>query len=212
MMLTLGMILTREHAFARAVARLAVLVVTLAAGSGPGQAAAQSLPETGGRVVAQAEEKGDGRRELQKTITIEAPVEEVWAVWTDPEAMTFLSAESNIEIRVGGPYEWFLDLEPDEFGRRGGEGSRVLAFLPYRVLAFDWTFPPSIPSLRGRQAKTQVVVRFEEDEGGTRILFSQIGWQEGEDWDAGYDYFDQAWDYVLQTMKEHLEGGSSPLP
>ena len=151
-------------------------------------------------------EEGDGRRELRKEITIAAPVEQVWAVWTDPEALGFLSGKSNIELRIGGPYEWFLDGPPDEDGRRGGEGCRILAFLPYRVLAFDWSFPPSIPSLRGSQAKTQVVVRFDEASTGTRLRFSQIGWKEGEDWAAGYAYFDEAWDYVLQAMKQHLEG------
>jgi len=194
---------------------LALVVLTLAMvvacdrGSGPeGQDTAQEsvyLQDQG-----PAPEEGDGRRELRKEITIAAPVERVWAVWTDPEAMTFVSVESNIELRVGGPYEWFLDLPPDEDGRRGGEGCRVLAFLPYRVLAFDWSFPPSIPSLRRSQAKTQVVVRFEEAGAGTRLRFSQIGWQEGEEWDAGYAYFDDAWDYVLQAMAQHLEGITHP--
>lgn len=185
--------------------------VTLAAG--PGREAegrwrpsgvegpSDSLPGSGERGV---------RRELQKEITISAPVEQVWAVWTDPEAMTFVSRQSNIELRIGGPYEWFLDLPPDEDGWRGGEGCRVLAFLPYRVLAFDWSFPPSIPSLRTSRAKTQVVVRFDETGSGTRVRFSQIGWEEGEEWDAGYAYFEEAWDYVLQAMKQHLEGGLQP--
>jgi len=168
-------------------------------GSSPRPSATSSDPGSG-------LEEGDGRRELWKEITIAAPVEQVWAVWTDPEALSFLSGKSNIELRIGGPYEWFLDGPPDEDGRRGGEGCRILAFLPYRVLAFDWSFPPSIRSLRRSQAKTQVVVRFDNAGTGTRVRFSQIGWQEGEDWDAGYAYFDQAWDYVLQAMKQHLEG------
>jgi hypothetical protein len=52
-----------------------------------------------------------------------------------------------------------------------------------------------------------------EAEVGTRIRFSQIGWQEGQDWYAGFAYFDEAWDYVLQAMKQHLEGdpGSGPM-
>lgn len=145
-------------------------------------------------------------RELRKEITIAAPLDEVWKVWTEADALSFLSAHSNIELRIGGPYEWFLDLPADANGRRGGEGARVLAFLPGRMLAFDWCFPPDVPTLRSSQAKTQVVVLFDDTGTGTRIRFAQIGWKEGEDWDAGYAYFDAAWDSVLTAMRNHLEG------
>lgn len=165
-------------------------------------------PEPADAVGAMDSADGEGMslmRALRKEITIAAPIDEVWKVWTDADALTFLSARSNIELRIGGPYEWFLDLPADENGRRGGEGSRVLAFLPQEMLAFDWTFPPAVATLRSSQAKTQVVVRFDQDAAGTRIRFAQIGWKDGEDWDAGYAYFDAAWDYVLTAMKGHLE-------
>jgi uncharacterized protein YndB with AHSA1/START domain len=144
-------------------------------------------------------------RELRKEVAIAAPLEEVWKVWTDADALRFVSKRSNIELRIGGAYEWFLDLPPDAEGRRGGEGARVLAFLPRRMLAFDWGFPPETPTLRSSRAKTQVVVLFDEVEGGTRIQFAQTGWDDGAEWDAGYAYFDAAWDSVLSRMKGHLE-------
>jgi uncharacterized protein YndB with AHSA1/START domain len=159
-------------------------------------------------IVAGVASAGDGtERVLRKEITIRAPLEKVWRAWTTVEGLAPVSGTSNVELRVGGAYEWFLDGEPDENGLRGGQGSRVLAFLPGEVLAFDWTFPPSVPSLRASRAKTQVVVQFDEPETGVvRIRFAQLGWGQGEDWDRGYDYFDKAWDWVLQTMKESLEG------
>lgn len=143
---------------------------------------------------------------LEKQVDIAAPRAEVWAAWTSEEALAFISPQSRIDLIPGGAYEWFLNLPPDEMGRRGGEGARVLAFIPGEMLAFDWTFPPDIPSLRRAGAKTQVVVRFSDlPQGGTRVHFVQHGWQEGEAWRAGYRYFDGAWDYVLGTMKAHLE-------
>lgn len=149
-------------------------------------------------------------RELRKEVAIAVPVEEVWKVWTDAEALRFVSKRSNIELRIGGPYEWFLDLPPDTEGRRGAEGARVLAFLPRRMLAFDWGFPPETPMLRSNRAKTQVIVLFDEVDGGTRIQFAQTGWKEGAEWNAGYAYFDAAWDSVLSRMKRHLEAASEP--
>ena len=144
---------------------------------------------------------------LEKEIVIEAPRASVWKAWTTEEGLSFLSRKSNIELRLGGPYEWFLDLEPDSRGRRGSQGAQVLAFLPEEMLAFTWTFPPDVPSLRFADETTQVVVLFRDEGTGTRVRFVQHGWQEGADWDQGYAYFDAAWDYVLKSMKTHLEGG-----
>lgn len=145
-------------------------------------------------------------RVLRKEITIDATIEEVWHAWTSAEGLAPVAGPCNVELRVGGPYEWFLVGEPDESGRRGGEGARVLAFLPHEMLAFDWTFPPAVPALRASGAKTQVVLLFDElAEGGVRVRFAQHGWGEGEDHDRGYEYFDRAWSWVLQTMKKSLE-------
>ena len=52
----------------------------------------------------------------------------------------------------------FSILRPDEQGRRGSEGSKVLAWLPEKMIAFSWTFPPDVPELRYAGEMTQVVV------------------------------------------------------
>ncbi len=146
-------------------------------------------------------------RILRKEVVVEASLDEVWAAWTTAEGLKFASPESRVELRVGGPYEWFLHLEADEKGKRGGESAQILSFLPKEMLAFDWTFPPSLPSLRYSGVKTQVVVLFDSlDEGRVRVRFAQHGWQDGEDWDAGYAYFDEAWSWVLGQLEAHFEG------
>lgn len=143
---------------------------------------------------------------LRKEITVRAPVSAVWNAWTTNEGLTFVSAKSNVDVRLGGPYEWFLDLPADGQGRRGGEGSRVLAFVPEEMIAFSWTFPPSIPELRDAGEKTQVVVRFDEvGEREVRVELVALGWQEGEPWERGFEYFDQAWGYVLEQLRGALE-------
>jgi len=143
---------------------------------------------------------------LQKEISVRAPLEEVWNAWTSAEGLAFISSESNIELRVGGAYDWFLDGEPDDFGIHGSEGSHVLAFLPREMLAFSWTFPPEIPELRYADERTQVVVLFDEDsEGLVHVKLQALGWQDGEPWQRGWEYFDNAWGAVLTAMKQHLE-------
>ena len=151
---------------------------------------------------------GASERLLVKEVTVFASLDELWHAWTTEEGLRFISTESNVALQRGGPYEWFLDLPPDENGKRGGEGAKVLAFLPQETLAFSWTFPPSIPELRNAGETTQVVVRFTDHGDGTvtvRLIAHE--WQHGEAWDAGFAYFDRAWATVLNALKSHFEDG-----
>lgn len=144
---------------------------------------------------------------LRKTVEVDAELDEVWRAWTTEDGLKFISSQSNVELVPGGAYEWFLDLEPDENGKRGGQGARLLAIVPHEMLVFSWTFPPAVASLRKAGAMTQVVVRFETASNGrTRVRLDAVGWQEGDDWAAGRQYFDNAWDIVLQRLKEHFAG------
>lgn len=174
--------------------RLALLILMLGGLSGPVSAhATEQSPMTD--------------RRLEKRVLVAAPVADVWHAWTTAEGLEFVSTKSNVVLGVDGPYEWFVDLEPDARGKRGGEGARVLAYVPEDVLVFTWTFPPSIATLRDADETTTCVVRFDAiDEMMTGIRFTQMGWREGDDWDAGYAYFDRAWDYVLQRCAAHFAG------
>jgi uncharacterized protein YndB with AHSA1/START domain len=149
---------------------------------------------------------------LHKEALVEATPQEAWEAWTTAEGLRFISASSNVELAVGGPYEWFLDLEPDADGRRGGEGARVVGWLPGELLVFTWTFPPSIPTLRHSRATTQVVVRFESaGTGRTRVVLEQVGWEEGDDWRRGHDYFEVAWGKVLDRFAAAIAArGTAP--
>lgn len=145
-------------------------------------------------------------RMLVKAVIVHASLDDVWHAWTTEDGLRFISAESNVELTRGGPYEWFIDLPPDENGKRGGEGAKVLAFLPKQMLAFSWTFPPSIPELRNAGETTQVVVRLTElSRNSVKVELSAHEWQEGEAWDAGFAYFDSAWEKVLGSLKTHFE-------
>ena len=148
-------------------------------------------------------------RILIKEVVVRAPLQQVWHAWTTAEGLEFISAKSRVELKRGGPYEWFLDLPPDEMGKRGGEGARVLAWLPNEMLAFSWTFPPGIPELRNADVTYQVVVTFAEQADGTvAVVLKAHEWQSGPAWDEGWAYFDAAWSAVLNRLKAHLEKGA----
>ncbi len=144
-------------------------------------------------------------RILRKHATIDAPLADVWHAWTTEEGITaFWGVESDIDLRIGGPYELYMGMKkPDASGKRGSESCKILSYIPWEMLSFEWNFPPGVPSLRNSGAKTHVVLRFKSlGLSQTRVDFAQVGWKDGEDWDKGYAYFDKAWTWVFGRLKE----------
>jgi uncharacterized protein YndB with AHSA1/START domain len=148
---------------------------------------------------------GDTSRVLAHEVFVPAPPERVFAAWTTEEGVrTFFAPAARIEATPGGAYEPLFDPGAPA-GSRGCEGCRVLAVDPPRHLAVTWTFPPSLPSIRGQE--TRVDVTFTPERGGTRVFLAQTGWRPGEAWDRGYAYFDHAWALVLSRLARSFEAG-----
>lgn len=106
-------------------------------------------------------------------------------------------------MKLGGKYEMYFLLDNPK-GSRGGEGNRILSFVPQKMLSFEWNAPPHFPKVR--KEKTWCVLFFDKlDLNSTRIRFYHLGWQEGEEWDKVYDYFQKAWDSVLGNLKKYFE-------
>lgn len=144
-------------------------------------------------------------RSLHKKREVKASVNEVWQKWTTHEGLkTFLGVDNKIELTPGGPFEiYFLMDNPP--GLRGGEGNKVLSFLPQQMLSFTWNAPPTIPEVRDHEHKTWVVVTLKVvDEQTTKVTLDHLGWLDGEKWDETYIYFDRAWDIVLDSLLESI--------
>jgi putative intracellular protease/amidase/uncharacterized protein YndB with AHSA1/START domain len=140
--------------------------------------------------------------------TVSADPATLYRLWTTSEGVReFLGAEADIDARIGGRYEYlFLDDQPE--GLRGGEGCRILALEPDRMLAFTWNSPPGMPT---RGIHTWVVVTFEPAVAGngaalpagearTIVRLAHWGHGNGPDWDANRAYFRSAWDRVLTRL------------
>jgi len=148
------------------------------------------------------------KKRIEKEVVVKGTLAEVWHAWTTDEGVrTFFAPSSNVKLAIGGPYEIFFapDAPP---GQRGGEDLKVLSYLPMEMLSFDWSFPPSIPSLREAGARTWVVVTLAEaGQNQVRVRLTQLGWQNGEAWDKGYAYFQRAWDVVLGRLEKRFASG-----
>jgi len=146
-------------------------------------------------------------------VQVNAPVEKVWNAWTTSDGATkFLAPEARIELRIGGAYELYFDLEALK-GLQGSEGCRVLSFLPIEMLSFEWNAPPEFPNVRKEQAQkhTWVVVQFYPVElNQTEVRLTHLGWKEGEEWEQVFQYFMRAWDIVLGRL-EHMFSTGKPI-
>lgn len=144
-------------------------------------------------------------RQIRKEAIVDAPRDAVWEAWTTTEGVTsFAPPAADIELRVGGKYEWYFGPPDSPVGTRGSEGCRVLSYLPMEMLSFSWNAPPIMPE--ARQARTRVVVQFADaGPGQTRVTLTHLGWGEVPMWNEVYDYFDAAWERVLEALTERFK-------
>jgi len=89
-------------------------------------------------------------RVIERQILISAPLDDVWEAWTKPEiARAFLGGADRLTLKVGEP---FLVRLPESSATAAVRGrmkksdfsSKLLSFLPERMLSFDWRCPPSM--------------------------------------------------------------------
>jgi len=150
----------------------------------------------------------EGEKIIHHEVVVNAGVEEVYKTWTTPEGIkTFFAPECEVELKLFGPYHIYFNPQ-NPVGTKGAEDEMIISFQKNRMLSFTWGFPPVLPDLRNNQ-KTIVVLRFKDlGNNKTKVIFTQSGWGEGEDWDKGYEYFDYAWkEVVLKRFVERFENG-----
>jgi len=147
-----------------------------------------------------------GARSLDKKTIVAASIGDVWQAWTSVEGVRgFFAPNAKIDLRLGGAYEMLFDASQPA-GQQGSEGCHILAIEAPRRLVFTWSFPPSLPTIRGQHTEVSVSLESTAD-GQTQVALCQTGWQEGGEWEQGYAYFDRAWSLVLERLAARFESG-----
>ena len=96
--------------------------------------------------------------------TYSRPIATVWAALTEPERLNDWLGACEVEPRVGGRFDVFVNRDADT-----QVTGRVLRWEPPRVLEFTW---------KGHEEETETIVRAELSEaegGGTRMVFTHRG-------------------------------------
>lgn len=130
------------------------------------------------------------------SVKVPAPQHEVWQAWTTAEGVkSFFAEECKLDLRVGGAYEMYFDLDAPR-GKWGGEGCVILAIEPESMFSFTWNAPPEFPEIR--EQKTHVLVRLMTIDGNkTLVTLSHDGWGESKEWQQVREYFVRAWGEVV---------------
>ena len=145
-------------------------------------------------------------RAIDKTVDVNASVDDVWDAWTTRAGIvSFFAPDAKIEPRVGGAFEVYIDPEAPP-GSRGADDMRFMALQPKRMLSFTWNAPPHLPEARAQ--RTLVVLRLQPiGDKQTRVTLHHVGWGDGGEWDQAYAYFDKAWGGVLANLRKRFDQG-----
>ncbi len=138
----------------------------------------------------------ESERSIRVETVVDATAQEVWEAWTTEAGVrSFFAPAGRVELRVGGAYEMYFNLEAPE-GERGGEGLVILAVEPPSMLSFTWNAPPELPSVRPQ--RTHVVVRIAQIAArSSRVTLHHDGWGQGGEWEQAFRYFQSAWSEVV---------------
>ncbi len=147
---------------------------------------------------------GPQLRSFEVEEVIAASCEDLFEAFTDGKAFARAfdpqreALAANIDLAIGGDYEWLLD------GEIGSNGCQLLSYIPGRMLSFSWNAPPTQPQSRAR--RTWVVVELTpQEEGNTRVLITHLGFGAEAHWDETFAYFQRAWPIVLGHFKQNLD-------
>jgi len=142
-------------------------------------------------------------KQIKKSKVVDCPLDIVWWKWTTHEGLlTFFGKDNKIEFTPSGAYEIYFLID-NPVGLRGGEGCKVLSFLPKEMLSFTWNAPPEFKEIRESSYHTWFVVNFKaKSNTETEVTLTHLGWSDNKLWDPVYKYFEEAWDIVLGELYE----------
>lgn len=143
---------------------------------------------------------------VRYTITVDAPVDSVWAAWTTEAGLrTFFAPFARIELRTFGRFDIHFSPEA-EAGRRGAEGNVVLAVEPGRMLTTTWDAPPAYPTIRAQRTFLEIRLT-PAGPATTRLTLTQSGFGSDAEWAKVHTYFTGAWTWVLAALQHRFEHG-----
>jgi uncharacterized protein YndB with AHSA1/START domain len=117
---------------------------------------------------------------LRFSVVVPASIDDVWTAFTTREGLqTWLWSDIRVDLREQG--DWLV-LFPGSTG-----GGTIVSFIPKRQLVIAALAPDAFPIVRAE--RTRAVFDFAAlAPNSTRVVLTQTGWKQGEEWDKAYEY------------------------
>ena len=145
-------------------------------------------------------------RILRHERVIHARVGEVWKAFTTSEgARHWMAPSAEVELKVGGTIRtnYTAGAKP---GDPGMIVHRILSYEPERMLSTQFTAPAGATGPARTAQAVWWVARMEPlPDGSTRVTYTGVGWGEGAEWDAAFQFFDRGNAYTLDQLVNYLE-------
>lgn len=142
-----------------------------------------------------------------KTI-LDCDVKKAFTMFTGKkEISSWLAVDANVELKFGGKYELFWDL--NDRMNNSTVGCRINGLEMGKMLAFEWKGTSEYKKLMNVvDPLTQVVVFFEElpetserENRQTEINLIHTGWRNTVKWEECRLWFDKAWESAFKKLK-----------
>lgn len=157
----------------------------------------------------------DSHSSIEISISVEAPVAEVYALFATTEGVRtlFPGSDARIEPRVGGDYCVMFDPHGDPTGDRlGTNGCTFVAVDPEVELVFEWRGPEQFTEMNVQPFPTRVRVLFASEDGGTRVRLTHSGFGEGAGWGESRAFFERAWSKTLDLLSDRFARKPQGVP
>lgn len=142
------------------------------------------------------------QRVLEHEVVLDAPVAEIWDLWTTAEGLrSWMAPFVRVDLRPGGK----IESNYDPSAQAGDEGNihlEILAYDPRRMLCLRGVVPDMFPQAQAEGRDLWSVTTFEPAACGTatRLTMRGHGYGEGGDWDRMYRFFEAANQGLLDSL------------
>lgn len=144
---------------------------------------------------------------ILKEIKLDADNSTAWQAWTQSHQVAqWFAPAAEVEPFKGGKYEvYFNPADPDTMSTKG---CKVMEADRPNRLVFEWKGPDQYQEIMNDAMHLTIVeVSFQADgKSGTRLRLSHTGWGDNAEWEEARNWHIRAWDDVLSSLKNWLEG------
>jgi uncharacterized protein YndB with AHSA1/START domain len=138
--------------------------------------------------------------DIEIEVQLNVPAAEAWHLWTDSKKLQqWLAPKADVNPKLDGAYELFWD--PSNPKDNSTLGCKITAFVPNRLIAFQWRGPvPFADIMNTKPFPTWVTISFEAISTQKAILhFRHSGWGAGAAWQEARIWQENAW---LEAFKQ----------